>query len=129
MENIFANEISSAGYRLQAFLYSIILDELLKGKSTIGNGDFEWINKIKSNPARKISPSLIYINAPANATRENFVVDVMKQPVTDITTIKEEYLEKMQSVLQEIFDADKPFVPAKDEKKCEFCDYREICGK
>ena len=53
----------------------------------------------------------------------------MKQPVTDITTIKEEYLEKMQSVLQEIFDADKPFVPAKDEKKCEFCDYREICGK
>jgi ATP-dependent helicase/DNAse subunit B len=129
LENIFANEISSAGYRLQAFLYSIILDELLKGKSTIGNGDFEWINKIKSNPARKISPSLIYINAPANATRENFVVDVMKQPVTDITTIKEEYLEKMQSVLQEIFDADKPFVPAKDEKKCEFCDYREICGK
>lgn len=129
LENIFANEISSAGYRLQAFLYSIILDELLKGKSTIGNGDFEWINKIKSNTARKISPSLIYINAPANATRENFVVDVMKQPVTDITTIKEEYLEKMQSVLQEIFDADTPFVPAKDEKKCEFCDYREICGK
>ena len=129
LENIFANEISSAGYRLQAFLYSIILDELLKGKSTIGIGDFEWINKIKSNTARKISPSLIYINAPANTSRENFVVDVMKQPVTDITTIKEEYLEKMQSVLQEIFDADTPFVPAKDEKKCEFCDYREICGK
>ena len=129
LDNIFAHETSSAGYRLQAFLYSIMLDELLKGCKCIGNGDFEWIEKVRKECARKIAPSLLYIHDPENSSRESFIVDVLKNPVTDITDIKEEYMQKLTEVLQEIFDENKPFTPAKNERTCEYCDYRKICGK
>ena len=129
LDNIFANEIASAGNRLQAFLYSVILDELLSGKDVAGKGDFEWIDKVKAQPARKVSPSLLYIHTPDETQRENFIIDVQKTPVTDIRTIKEEYMLKLNDVLNEIFDIKKPFAPVDDAKKCEFCDYRKICGK
>jgi hypothetical protein len=116
MENIFANETPSAGYRLQAFLYSIILDELLKGNSTVGDKDFAWIEEIRKQGARKISPSLLYIHDPENSSRESFVVDVLNEPVKDICTIKDDYMTRLKSVLEEIFDIDKPFVPASNEK-------------
>ena len=38
-------------------------------------------------------------------------------------------MKRLQQVLTDIFDIDKPFVPATDSKKCEYCDYKEICGK
>lgn len=129
LDNIFAHETSSAGYRLQAFLYSIMLDELLKGNKCIGDGDFEWIEKVRKECARKIAPSLLYIHDPENSLRESFIVDVLKNPVTDITDIKEEYMHKLAEILQEIFDESKPFTPAKNERTCEYCDYRKICGK
>lgn len=129
LENIFENQTQTAAYRLQAFLYSIILDELLKGNRTVGNKDFAWIDEIKKQGARKISPSLLYLHDPENSSRENFVVDVLNEPVKNICTIKEEYMTRLKSVLEEIFDVDKPFVPASNEKSCENCDYRKICGK
>ena len=129
LENIFENQTQTAAYRLQAFLYSIILDELLKGNRTVGNKDFAWIDEIKKQGARKISPSLLYLHDPQNSSRENFVVDVLNEPVKDICTIKDEYMTRLKSVLEEIFDVNKPFVPASNEKSCENCDYRKICGK
>lgn len=129
LDDIFAHETSSSGYRLQAFLYSIILDELLNGKECVGNNDFRWIEKVKSDKVRKISPALLYIHDPANSMRDNFIVDIQKVPVNDITEIKSEYIERLDAVLKEIFDIDKPFRATTDEKRCEYCDFRKICGK
>ena len=129
LEDIFANEIKSAGYRRQAFLYSIILDEILNGKSVAGDGDYGWIDKVKAQTARKISPSLLYIQSQEKIQRENFVIDVSQEPVTDIKSIKEEYLLRFDGVLKEIFDNKKPFTPEANPDKCELCDYRKICGK
>ena len=129
LDNVFANEITSAGNRLQAFLYSIILDELMNGKNPIGKGDFEWLQTVKTSAARKISPSLLYIHNPENTQRENFVIDVSSEPVTDIRAIKDDYMQKLDAVLSDIFDCGKQFTPATDCKKCEYCDYRKICGR
>ena len=129
LENVFAHETSSAANRLQAFLYSIILDELLNGKRPLGDNDFSWVEKVRSRCARRISPSLLYIHDPANSMRENFIVDVQGTPVTDISAIKSEYMQRLTSILQDIFDVQKPFTPAKEERTCEYCDYRKICGK
>lgn len=129
LDDIFANEISSAGYRLQAFLYSVILDELLKGKESVGCNDFGWVEKVRKEYARKIAPSLLYIHDPENSMRESFIVDILKTPVTDISAIKDEYMQKLTGVLQEIFDVGKPFTAAKNERTCEYCDFRKICGK
>ena len=129
LDDIFAHETPSSGYRLQAFLYSIILDELLNGKECVGDKDFRWIDKVKTDSARKISPALLYIHDPVNSMRDNFIVDILKTPVNDITAIKSEYMTRLDAVLNEIFDIDKPFRATTDEKKCEHCDFRKICGK
>jgi hypothetical protein len=129
LDDIFANEIISAGNRVQAFLYSVILDELMKGEKPVGKGDFKWLDTVKASVARKISPSLLYIHTPNNPQRENFVIDVSSRPVTDICDIKEEYMIRLDAVLKEIFDKSVPFKPTCNSDTCKYCDYRKICGK
>ena len=34
-----------------------------------------------------------------------------------------------QSQIEEIFNKEIPFIPTEDIKRCEYCDYKEICGK
>ena len=123
LDDIFAHKAKAAGYHLQAFLYSIALRNALAG-----NCD-GWIKKITSPGDRKISPQLLYIHQKDNAKRGDYVVNVEKKPVNNIADIETEYMSRLQSVLEEIFDVDKPFLPATDCKKCEYCDYKEICGK
>ena len=126
LDDIFAHKKKAAGYHLQAFLYSIALRNAMA--SSTGNG-CEWVKKITSPDARKISPQLLYVHHKDNASRKEYVVKMAKTPVDDISVIETEYMSRMEALLAEIFDIDKPFVPATDSKKCEYCDYKEICGK
>ncbi len=126
LDDIFAHKKKAAGYHLQAFLYSIALRDALMDSSCNG---CEWVKKITSPDARKISPQLLYVHHKDNASRKEYVVKMAKTPVDDISVIETEYMSRMEALLAEIFDIDKPFVPATDSKKCEYCDYKEICGK
>ena len=126
LDDIFAHKKKAAGYHLQAFLYSIALRNALMDNSCNG---CEWVKKITSPEARKISPQLLYVHHKDNASRNEYVVNMEKRPVEDISVIETEYMSRMKPLLAEIFDIDKPFVPATDSKKCEYCDYKEICGK
>jgi CRISPR/Cas system-associated exonuclease Cas4 (RecB family) len=127
LDDIFVHKSKSAGYHLQAFLYSIALKEKLSGKSP--SDSCAWVNKITSPTVRKISPQLLYIHHKDNALRSEYIVNLEKKPVNDIAEIETAYMERLQNVLSEIFDIDKPFLPASDSKKCEYCDYKEICGR
>ena len=71
----------------------------------------------------------VYVHHKDNAERSDFIIKVQKSPVEDISVITPEYMKRLQQVLTEIFDIDMPFVPATDSKKCEYCDYKEICGR
>ena len=126
LDDVFAHKAKAAGYHLQAFLYSIALKNALSGGCPCNSG---WVKKIDPVAERKISPSLLYVHHKDNAERTDFVIKVQKNPVEDISAIEAEYMKRLQQVLTNIFDIDKPFVPATDSKKCEYCDYKEICGK
>ena len=126
LDDVFAHKAKAAGYHLQAFLYSIALKNTLSGGYPCNSG---WVKKIDPVAERKISPSLIYVHHKDNAERTDFVIKVQKNPVEDISAIEAEYMKRLQQVVTDIFDIDKPFVPATDSKKCEYCDYKEICGK
>ena len=126
LDDVFAHKAKAAGYHLQAFLYSIALKNALSGGCPCNSG---WVKKIDPVAERKISPSLLYVHHKDNAERTDFVIKVQKNPVEDISAIEAEYMKRLQQVLTDIFDIDKPFVPATDSKKCEYCDYKEICGK
>ncbi len=126
LDEVFAHKAKAAGYHLQAFLYSIALKNALTGANPCSSA---WVKKIGADAARKISPSLFYVHHKDNAKRTDFVIKVAKSPVEDISVIEPEYMKRLQQVLTEIFDIETPFVPATDSKKCEYCDYKEICGK
>ena len=126
LDEVFAHKAKAAGYHLQAFLYSIALRNALSGSCT---SKCDWLKRIAGSDERKISPSLFYVHHKDDADRTDFVIKVQKTPVEDISVIAPEYMKRLQEVLTEIFDIDKPFVPATDSKKCEYCDYKEICGR
>ena len=126
LEEVFAHKAKAAGYHLQAFLYSTALKNVLSGDSPCNNA---WVKKIAVDGETKISPSLLYVHHKDNSDRTDFVIKVAKTPVEDIAVIEPEYMKRLQQVLTEIFDIETPFVPATDSKKCEYCDYKEVCGK
>ena len=131
LEEIFAHDGKSSGYRLQSFLYSIVIDELLSGNTVkTSGGDCDWGNILKSLKPTKVSPHLLYVHKEKNdAKREDYIVDVKDEPITDIAVIKKDFMALMNNVLVDIFDKNIPFKPTCDIKRCEYCDYKKICGK
>ena len=131
LDDIFAHEGKSSGYRLQSFLYSVVIDKLLTGSPVnISGGGYDWGKALKSLKPTKVSPHLIYVHKETgDVNRNNYIVDVENNAITDITTIEGEFMERLNGVLEEIFDKEKKFTPTCDEKRCEYCDYKKICGK
>ena len=126
LDDVFSHKENSAKYHLQSFLYSVVLKELLSGKCKC---ESEWLKKITYPETKKIVPLLLYVHLKDNAARDEFIVNHDKKPVNDITEIETVFMSKLQDVLSEIFDIDKPFVPVADPEKCKYCDYKEICGR
>ena len=138
LDDIFANKAKSAGNRLQAFLYSCALDDILKGEAQMPVEKRDgWIKNVKDCGAEKVSPSLLYMKKSKSSKsdkaketdRDTAVVMLDGEPVRDIAVVKNDYMERLNIVLREIFDIGKPFAMTKDEKNCEYCDYRNICRK
>lgn len=130
LDDIFAQETKSSGYRLQSFLYSAVINRLLAGETVNVYGkESGWVNRLKPLKPTKVSPYLLYVQKENNAPRMDYTVDVDGDPVTDISEIKDDFMERIRSVLIEMFDPNVQFTPADNEKRCEFCDYRKICGR
>lgn len=41
----------------------------------------------------------------------------------------EEFLERTDEILSDIFNSDVPFAPADDDKKCQYCNLAHLCGR
>ena len=137
LDNIFNGKPKSAGNRLQAFLYSIALHEIMQAVKDIpAESDLEWINSVRKQGVKKVSPALLYVKKvnkndgkDLRCEREKCIIELEKNPVTDITVLKDDFMSRLDEVLYEIFDIDKPFTFTDNEKKCENCDYKNICGR
>ncbi len=109
IEQLFAYEGKHPGYIFQSMLYCIAA--------------------VESKLALKASPSLMYIHNKSSAAREDFVVKIAGQPIKDINTHRGEFMQHMQKTLEEIFNTDVPFTPTDDKNRCEWCDYKDLCGR
>jgi hypothetical protein len=49
--------------------------------------------------------------------------------VKDYRDYEEEYQSGLKSLLEDIYNPDSPFNQTEDLKKCEYCPYKEICGR
>ncbi len=125
MNDIFEHKTKSCKYRLQAFLYSTVIDDLMQRKC----GENGLSVKLKDCAATAVSPQLLYVHHRDNSLREEFVINMDNKPVEDIKVIKDDFLVRLKALLQEMFDVSKPFEPAKDTSTCKYCDYKEICNR
>mgnify|MGYP003296958684 CR=1 FL=1 len=92
---------------------------------------------MRKSGATKVSPSLLYMRKKkadkqyptGGMNRDEWVLKLGENRVTDIGILKDEFMTRLNEVLYEIFDKDKEFTFAKDEKNCNYCDYKDICGR
>ncbi|MCM0041247.1 MAG: PD-(D/E)XK nuclease family protein [Algoriphagus sp.] len=52
-----------------------------------------------------------------------------KSEVNDYREFAEEYEQRLRGLLEEIINPKVPFDQTEDKKKCEFCAYKELCGR
>ncbi len=113
VEDLFIPHDKRSGYIFQAFYYcEVIMDELAsKGKDT---------------PV--LAPTLLYIKL-SQKPEESFI-KVGKDFITDYKSqCHEEFAERLQQLLADIFDTDKSFSPAMGDHSCKFCPFKAVCNK
>ena len=94
-------------YYLQAFLYSHI---------------------IRRDVSAPVSPSLLFIQH-AGADDYDPTLCLGKEPVRDIASVSETYLQLLKQKTGEIFNSDLAFTPTDDNTRCRTCPYAALCGR
>lgn len=81
----------------------------------------------------KVAPSLLYIHRAASETYSPVIemgeARQPKIPVNNFAFYEDEFRERLQTLLQEIYNPEEAFTQTEDTKKCEFCDFRELCRR
>lgn len=109
LDKVFSHDGKSMGYVFQALLYCVAA---IEGKKT-----------------QKASPSLIYIHRKDGSDRNDYVVKIDGTPLQDVSPLCDEFKRRLQDVLSELFDKNKPFKATDNEERCTFCDFKHICEK
>lgn len=75
-----------------------------------------------------VSPALIFIQ---RSFSENYdpTIYINKVKVADVKEFAGPYAACMESLLAEIYDAGRKFTPTPQRALCEYCPYRELCGR
>lgn len=99
-------------YLLQLMLYSLLLEKRVESEN---------------EPVPDDISMLIY---DVNTIEEGAVEPkISRRKVSGHQQHREQFLEGMESVINEIFDESVPFTPTADEANCSFCTLKAFCGK
>ena len=109
-------------YYLQTMLYATILEEnptLITQRPN--NSTIQQFNT--STP---ISPALIFIQ---HTSGDNYAPTLCfgKEPISDIRQYKNDFKQRLQQLLEEIFAPSQTFPPTDDLDRCKNCPYKKIC--
>jgi hypothetical protein len=107
IEAIFTSEAVAehSDYYLQTFLYAHI---------------------VRTNIKQAVSPCLMFIQ---HAGGEDYdpTLKIGKEPVSDIATYSDEYINRLDSLLAEILNSELQFTPTDDRRRCETCPFASLC--
>ena len=105
-------------YYLQTLLYATILEENPKLINFPLSGGTEG--------GSPISPALIFIQ---HTSGDNYDPTLCfgKEPISDIRQYKNDFKQRLQQLLEEIFDPSQTFPPTDDLDRCKNCPYKKIC--
>ena len=102
-----ANIPDHSDYYLQVFLYSIIV-------------------KDKSLKSKEVSPALLFIQH-AGTDDYDPTLCLGREPVRDISTVADEYMQLLNQTISEIFNEDLALSPTDDLDRCHACPFAPIC--
>ena len=102
-----ANIPDHSDYYLQAFLYSHI---------------------VAQRSHRAVSPALLFIQH-AGSDDYDPTLCLSREPVRDIATVADEYMQLLIQTISEIFNEDLALSPTDDLNRCAHCPYAPLCGR
>ena len=117
VESLFTPSPKRSNYVFQTFLYAAIVCRKLRER----------------NDDRKVAPALLYIHRAASESYSP-VIEMgeprkPKIPVNNFAFFEDEFRERLQALLEEIFNEKEPFTQTEDTKKCSYCDFKAICKR
>lgn len=112
VEQLFARSDSRPGYIFQTFLYAAIMCR---------------------QQHLKVAPSLLYIHRAASDSYSP-VIEMgeprkPKIPVNNFAFFEDDFRERLQELLEEIYDSSVIFNQTEETKICEYCDFKPICKR
>ena len=112
IEQLFTPSETRPNYIFQTFLYAAIMS--------------------RKQPLM-VAPALLYIHRAASESYSP-VIEMgeprkPKIPVNNFAFFEDEFRERLQALLEEIFDEKEPFTQTEDIKKCAYCDFKVICKR
>lgn len=76
---------------------------------------------------KKVAPTLLYTRSTSKPSKEDLYYKIGDHPIMDFREFAPMFEERLQSIVNDIFDPSKPFSPATKEKACKFCDFFTLC--
>lgn len=112
IEQLFTPSETRPNYIFQTFLYAAIMS--------------------RKQPLM-VAPALLYIHRAASESYSP-VIEMgeprkPKIPVNNFAFFEDEFRERLQALLEEIFNEKEPFTQTEDTKKCSYCDFKAICKR
>lgn len=90
----------------------------------------DLVSRNGSFSGRKLAPVIIHVRTSAKADPEKTFLKMGGENVTDfISTHLPEYRKLLQKTVEDIFNPDIPFECAEDSGVCEYCDFKQLCGR
>lgn len=113
VESLFIPDKKRSNYVFQTFLYAAIM--------------------CRKQPTMKIAPALLYIHRAATETYSPVIQmgepRKPKEAVEDFSKYEKEYRERLQGLLEEIFNPEKSFTQTEIIEKCIYCDFKALCKR
>ena len=113
VESLFIPDKRRSNYVFQTFLYAAIM--------------------CRKQPTMKIAPALLYIHRAATETYSPVIQmgepRKPKEAVEDFSKYEKEYRERLQGLLEEIFNPEKSFTQTEIIEKCTYCDFKALCKR
>ena len=82
---------------------------------------------------KKVAPALLYIHRAAQDTYSPVIemgpARQAKLPVNNFSFHEDEFRERLQELLKEIFSPETPFSQTEQTRQCEYCDFRRLCRR
>ena len=113
VESLFIPDKKRSNYVFQTFLYAAIM--------------------CRKQPTMKIAPALLYIHRAATETYSPVIQmgepRKPKEAVEDFSKYEKEYRERLQGLLEEIFNPEKSFTQTEIIEKCTYSDFKALCKR